>query len=94
MRTIDRLYILDNDLPLRRYRHIAAISDEDSFHIQFYIGICEGTDPRERPFDDLGNPDVVTVICATKSEAISRAEEERTLSHSHGWHDYKKERTE
>jgi hypothetical protein len=90
MQTIDRLYILCNEKPQRRYRQIAAISEEGPFQIQFYAGICEGEAPQERSFD-LGNPDAALVFCATKSEAISRADNEHTSSLNNGWHDYRKE---
>jgi hypothetical protein len=88
MKTIDRLHILYDRTREKRYRYIAAISEEEPFSIQFYVGICEATIPRERPFD-LSIPDLTLIPCATKSEAIIKADKEHSLSLSNGWCDYK-----
>jgi hypothetical protein len=90
MKTLDRLHILYDHAREKRYQYIAAISEEELFSIQFYVGISEATTLRERPFD-LGVPDLILVPCATKSEAIIKADNEHSLSLSDGWRDYRAE---
>jgi hypothetical protein len=75
-------YVLYKDVPRRRYRRIATKSEESSFHLQFLVEITEG-----EPFDaDNGHMDIIQ--CATMSEALSKAEQERELSLKSGWREY------
>jgi hypothetical protein len=82
MTTSDGIYVLYNDVPPGRYRRIVAKTEESTSHLQFLVEITEG-----RPFD-VENVDVQIVPCATRSEAIARAEQERQLSLHSGWREY------
>jgi hypothetical protein len=75
MTTSDGTYVLYKDGPRRRYRRIAAKSEESSSHFQFFVEITEG-----EPFD-IENSDVQIVLCSTRSEAIAKAEQEHLLWH-------------
>ena len=88
MRTLELLFVLCNTESQKRYRHIAAITIEQEFSIEFYLGIWEGEVLQEVPFDPA-IPDVTYTPCATKSEAISKAKNEHTLCLSSGWKNYK-----
>jgi hypothetical protein len=87
MTILDRNYVLYNDVPQRHYRQIAAKSEESPFHLQLFVEIWEGAVLQAPPFD-TENSDVKFVLCATRSEAIAKAEEERELSLLSGWHNY------
>lgn len=82
MTTSDGIYVLYRDVPRRRYRRIAAKSEESSSHIQFSVEITEG-----EPFDFEGG-DVQIVPCSTRSEAIAKVEQERESSLHSGWREY------
>jgi hypothetical protein len=51
MTTLDRSYVLYNDVPQRRYRQIQAKSQESPYHLQFFVEIWEGTVLQVRPSD-------------------------------------------
>jgi hypothetical protein len=82
MTTSDGIYVLYKDVPQRRYRRIAAKTEESPSHLQFFLEIAEG-----EPFD-IQNSDVQIVLCATRSEAIAKAERERPSSLLSGWREY------
>ena len=82
MTTSDGIYVLYKDVPLRRYRRIAAKSEEGSSHLQFFVEIAEG-----EPFDIQGS-DLQIYPCGTRSEAIAKAEQERESSLHSGWREY------
>ena len=82
MKTSDGIYVLYQDVPRRRYRRIAAKSEEGPAHIQFLVEITEG-----KPFD-IENSDRQVVLCSTWSEAIARAEQERESALHCGWREY------
>jgi hypothetical protein len=87
MTTLDRSYVLYNDVPQRRYRQIQAKSQESPYHLQFFVEIWEGAVLQVRP-SDTENTDVKFVLCATRSEAIAKAAEEHESSLISGWRDY------
>ena len=80
--TLDGIYVLYKDVPLRRYRRIAAKSEESPSHLQFFVEITEG-----EPFD-FENSDVQIVLCSTRSEAMAKAEQERESSLNSDWREY------
>ena len=80
--TLDGIYVLYKDVPLRRYRRIAAKSEESPSQIEFFVEITEGA-----PFD-LENSDLQVVPCSTRSEAMAKAEQERESSLNSGWREY------
>lgn len=82
MTTSDGIYVLYKDVPRRRYRRIAARSEESLSHLQFFVEITEG-----EPFDFEGS-DVQIVPCSTRSEAIAKVEQERESSLHSGWREY------
>ena len=82
MTTSDGIYVLYKDVPQRRYRRIAAKSEESPSHLQFFVEITEG-----KPFD-IEDSDVQIVLCGTKTEAIAKAEQERESSLHSGWREY------
>jgi hypothetical protein len=82
MTTSDETFVLYKEGSRRRYRRIAAKSEESSSHLQFFVEITEG-----EPFD-IENSDVQIVLCNTLSEAIARAEQERESSLHSGWREY------
>lgn len=82
MTTSDGTYVLYKEVPPSRYRRIAAKSEESASHLQFFVEITEG-----KPFD-VENVDVQIVPCATRSEAIAKAEQERESSVHSGWREY------
>jgi hypothetical protein len=82
MTTSDGTYVLYKDVPRRRYRRIAAKSEESPFHLQFFVEITEG-----EPID-YENCDVQIVPCRTKSEAMAKAEQERESSLRSDWREY------
>lgn len=82
MTTSDGIYVLYKDVPRRRYRRIAAKSEESPSHLQFFVEITEG-----EPFDIEGS-DTQIVQCSTWSEAIAKAEQERESSLHTGWREY------
>ena len=78
----DGIYVLYQDEPRRRYRRIAAKSEESPSHLQFLVEITEG-----EPFE-YQDGDVQIVLCSTWSEALARAEHERTSCLHSGWREY------
>ena len=82
MTTSDGIYVLYKDVPRRRYRRIAAKSEESPSHLQLFVEITEGG-----PFDIEGS-DVQIVLCSTRSEAIAKVEQERDSSVHSGWREY------
>jgi hypothetical protein len=82
MTTSDGIYVLYQDVPRRRYRRIAAKSDESLSHLQFFVEITEG-----KPFD-IEESDVQIVPCDTRSEALAKAEQARESSLHSGWREY------
>jgi hypothetical protein len=82
MTTSDGIYVLYKDVPRRRYRRIAAKSEESPSHLQFFVEITEG-----EPFD-YENSDVQIVLCGTRSEAVARVEQERESNLHSGWREY------
>jgi hypothetical protein len=82
MTTSDGIYVLYKDVPQRRYRRIAAKTEESPSHLQFSVEITEG-----EPFD-IENSDAQIVLCATRSEAMAKAEQERESSLLSGWREY------
>ncbi len=79
MTTSDGIYVLYKEVPKRRYRRIAAKSEESPSHRQFFVEITEG-----EPFEFEGS-DVQIVPCSTRSEAIAKVEQERESSLHSGW---------
>jgi hypothetical protein len=69
-------------VPRRRYRRISAKSEESPSHLQFLVEITEG-----EPFD-YESGDVKIVQCATMSEAMAKAGQERESSLNSGWREY------
>jgi hypothetical protein len=84
---MDRSYVLYKDVPQERYRQIAAKTEESPYHLQFFVVIWEGAILEVQPFDTKSTV-VQLVLCATRSEAIAKVEEERESSLQSGWHDY------
>jgi hypothetical protein len=82
MTTPDGIYVLYKDVPTRRYRRIAAKSEESPSHLQFFVEITEG-----EPFD-FENSDVQIFPCSTRSEAMAKAEQERESSLNSDWREY------
>ena len=82
MTTPDGIYVLYKDVPRRRYRRIAAKSEESPSHLQFFVEITEG-----EPFD-FENTDVQIFPCSTRSEAMAKAEQERESSLNSDWREY------
>ena len=82
MTTSDGNYVLYKDVPRKRYRRIAAKSEESLSHLQFFVELTEG-----EPFDIEGS-DVQIVECSTMSEALAKAEQERESSLRSGWREY------
>ena len=82
MSTSDGTYVLYKDVPLRRYRRIVAKSEESLFHLHFIVEITEG-----EPFDPE-NSHMDIIQCATMSEALAKAEQERESSLKSGWREY------
>jgi hypothetical protein len=82
MTTSDGIYVLYQDLPRRRYRRIAAQSEESSSHLQFFVELKEGEQ------FDFETTDVQIVPCSTRSEAMAKAEQERESSLNSGWREY------
>jgi hypothetical protein len=82
MTTSDGTYVLYKGGSRKRYRRIAAKSEESSSHLQFFVEITEG-----EPFD-IENSDVQIIPCSTRSEAIAKAEQERESSLHSGWREY------
>jgi hypothetical protein len=80
MTTSDGTYVLYKNGSRKRYRRIAAKSEESSSHLQFFVEITEG--------EDIENSDVQIVLCSTRSEAIAKAEQERESSLHSGWREY------
>lgn len=78
-------YLLYKDDPERMYRRIAAKVEEIPFHLQFYCQVRDGAG-----FEMLQavEDEVKITSCATTSEAIQKADEERELSLQAGWHDW------
>jgi hypothetical protein len=82
MTTSDGTYVLYKDVPLRRYRRIVAQKEESPYHLQFIVEITEG-----EPFDgENSHKDIIQ--CATMSEALAKAEQERESSLKSGWREY------
>jgi hypothetical protein len=82
MTTSGGTYVLYKDVPRRRYRRIAAKSEESPSHLQFLVEITEG-----EPFD-AENSHMDIIQCATMSEALAKAEQERESSLKSGWREY------
>jgi hypothetical protein len=82
MTTSGGTYVLYKDVPRRRYRRIAAKSEESPSHLQFLVEITEG-----EPFD-VENSHMDIIQCATMSEALAKAEQERESSLKSGWREY------
>jgi len=69
-------------VPRKRYRRIAAKSEESPSHLQFFVEMTEGEQ------FDFEISDVQIVPCSTRSEAMAKAEQERESSLNSGWREY------
>jgi hypothetical protein len=87
METVYSKYVLQNEAPQRSYRWIVAKNEESPFHLQFFVEIREGRS-LETGLSEDENAVVNVVPCATRSEAMSLAEEEHRSSLRNGWRDY------
>ena len=82
MTTSDGTYVLYKGGSRKRYRRIAAKSEESPSHLQFLVEITEG-----EPFDSE-NSHMDIFQCATMSEALAKAEQERESGLKSGWREY------
>lgn len=76
-------YVLYRDNPQRHYRQIAAKADGDVAGVYTWEGEILELDP----FLHV-NPDADVLVCTSRDDAFTQAEQDHQQSLSEGWHDY------